>query len=243
MDIDNFIDDYAENNYDFEGDTESYFIAKLIYHHARGEKVLDLGCGPVHHLLALFIKDYKMSFLLDLHQENLDYINKCKNHNYISKVHCAAFEYRRRYLRDSSDYSLSDAIKCIYSKISRYQQGNVLTKYEHLKNKFDCIMQIGCFGALDSYEQFNTAIINANHYLKKGGVLIMANWIQTSFGDRPFSFNGKVSSYLNKANYNYGIRSTGMRIIKYGEFKKISDLSKKQGYSSILYAVAKKPQL
>ena len=245
MNIKNFINDYAENNYDFKGDAESLFVAKFIYNHASGEKVLDLGCGPVHHLLAMFIRNHKMSFLLDLHQENLDYIKKCKIDNYISEAHRSAYNYKKRYLRNGFDkcLTISDMMRSIYSKIYGYQQGNVLNRYEHLENNFDCVMQIGCFGALDNYDQFTKAITNANSYLKQEGILLMANWIQTSFGARPFSFNGRVSSVLNKHNYNHGITSIGMQIVKYGEFKQLSNISKKQGYTSILFAVARKPLL
>ncbi len=97
-------------------------------------------------------------------------------------------------------------------------------------------MNMGCFGALDTKAQFQSAVDNAYSYLKKGGILLMANWVGGV--RRPHHFNGKVHEpdvyvpTLKKAGFVIQELHTTSSVL--------TQETKAMGYSKIIWAVAKK---
>ena len=63
---------------------------------------------------------------------------------------------------------------------------------------YDSVMQLGCFGCLDTEKQFQSAIDNAHSYLKPGGTLLMVTWLdgEVTKVDREYNFNGDRKSVV-----------------------------------------------
>lgn len=240
--IKEFIKDYAENTYTFDEEQEDYLIANLIFKYIDGKKILDLGCGPVHHILALFFRDFESSTAIDLHQENLDFISLCIKNNILLPSQHSAIKYKNKFLVKEPAHLLPEIqIKNTYQRIESLIKANVLDRREDLVSKFDNVLQVGCFGALDTISEYSTAVLNAANYLKPSGKLLMINWLQNEYTYRPFKFNGKVSSILNKSNYCKAILDAGLNIIKVDQNNQISLETLNMGYTHIIYSVSSKP--
>ncbi len=218
-----FIRKYALTSYTFEGDKEDYFVARLIHRYMRGRRVLDLGCGPVVKILSIFYPDAREVVGVDRLQENLDFVKN--NTHDLDAIMKRANAYQHHYL---SKKKPNDPLKITLVK------GDVRKKLP--LGKFDSVMNMGCFGALDTPEDFYQAVKNAYGYLKKGGTLLMVNWI----GDvkRPYRFNGKI---YEPAVYRPALEKAGF-IIKELHFTAaaISPETRRMGYRGIIWAVAKK---
>jgi cyclopropane fatty-acyl-phospholipid synthase-like methyltransferase len=236
-----FIEDYAMNAYIFHKDPEGFLVAKLIFNYMRGKNVLDLGCGPVHHILSLFFRDAVQTTAVDLHQENLDFIKKCKKNSLALPCQISAISYLYRYLlKEKHGKSQEILIKENYNKIKRLIQANVLTRIEDFKTRFDSVMQIGCFGALNTLNQYRLAVSHSACYIRPGGTLLMVNWLQPNFMVRPYSFNGRVSSVLDKKEYGQAVIDSGLMINMLKTTTNISVESKMHGYDKMIYLVAHK---
>lgn len=214
-----FVNRYAHRNYSFT-DIESSFIVKKIYKYVRGKRVLDLGCGPVVPVTSLFYKDAQEVVAVDKLKENIDFI-KYNKKQLEPSIH-RALTYRNRYL-----FKRKTTPKIILKK------GDVTKKLPI--GKFNSVMQIGCFGALDTNEQFQKAVTYAYSYLKKGGNFLMVNWIGEV--KRPYNFNGKVDEL---ELYKPSLKHAGFKITELHTTSKLSKGTKTLGYKKIIWAVAKK---
>jgi len=219
MSLASFVRNYALNCYTFEGDKEDYLVARLIYKYMRGHRVLDLGCGPVATVLSVFYPEAKKVVAVDRLQENLNFIKKHSAE--LAPLIARAKNYKQRYLGKKGNVPTMRLVKGDVTK--RLPLGT-----------FDSVMQIGAFGALDSAEQFQTAVNHAYRYLKPGGTLLMVNWVGNV--KRPHHFNGKVDELTI---FKPSLQQAGFRII---ELHTTSSLgaSKKNGYKKIIWAVAEK---
>jgi NNMT/PNMT/TEMT family len=236
-----FIEDYAMSAYIFHNDPEGFLVAKLIFNYMKGKEVLDLGCGPVHHILSLFFRDALHTTAIDLHQENLDFIERCKKNSIVLSPQISALTYFYRYLKKERQVKSQEAlIKENYNKIGQLLNEDVSMRIEGFNEKFDSVMQIGCFGAFDTLEQFRLAVANSASYIRPEGTLLMVNWLQPCFTKRPYRFNGKVSSSLDKKEYSKAATDSGLTIELLKTTTNISVESKMHGYDKIIYLVAHK---
>jgi len=221
--IQSFVRNYALNNYTFKNDPESFLVGKLIHTYAHGKRVLNLGCGPITPITSLFYPNAKESVEVDRLKENLDFVKKHANE--LDSIVKRALSYKHRFL------SKNDA----HTKI-RLHQGDV-TKRLPL-GKFDSVMQIGCFAALDNKKQFQQAVNHTYDYLKKGGTLLMVNWMdERSKVKRPYHFNGAVNA---REVFIPSMQEAGYKIKEVHTTSNLHPKTKKMGYTGIIWAVAKK---
>lgn len=221
-----FVKDYALTAYTFNGIPEDRFIAKLISTYMRGKRVLDLGCGPVLPITSLFYRDAEEVVGVDIFPENLDFIRD--NSSDLSQIIDRAIRYRNRYIFERNT---KPRVKLTLGDIT-----------EKLPlGKFDSVMQLGCFGCLDTDEQFQAAVDNAYTYLKPGGTLLMVTWLDdkpASKVDREYHFNGDVNA---KDLYIPCLEKAGFKIQDMHKLSSIlSEDSKKMGYKKVLWAACRK---
>jgi len=218
-----FVHDYALNCYTFDGEQEDYLIGRLIHRYMRGKRVLDLGCGPVVPIMNVFYTEAKEVVAVDRLKANLDFVKN--NSHELDAVVQSARKYKHQYL----------SRKDVNPKI-RLVQGDV-TKRLNI-GRFDSVMQIGCFAALDTVEQFQTAVNHTYSYLKKGGTLLMMNWLdEKGKVKRPYHFNGKVSAL---EIFEKSMKKAGFKIRELHTTSTLSKETKKLGYTRIIWTIAKK---
>lgn len=224
MEINTFVEDYALNWYRFNEkiDVESKFIANLIFKYMKGERILDLGCGPVVPISSIFYENAKEIVCVDLSQENIDFIDKF--YYKVNHIVDEAKLYKEKYFTKKK---IAPKIQLICGSV---------TNYLPELGTFDCIMNMGCFGSLNSNDEFEAAVSNAYKYLKEDGTLLMINWI----GDvsRPFNFNGKVDE---EDIYIPALKNAGFKIDElHIQSDILSQETKDMGYKKIIWAIAKK---
>ena len=233
--------DYAEHYYTFVNDPEAFLIAELISRHMTGRKVLDLGCGPVHHIHMLFLRNARETVGLDVDQENLDFVSSCKENGRILKNQLYALRYMYFYiLKQPLPINPEEVIRDRYDRIKTLRQGNLVERVKDYKNAFDSVMEIGSFGGLDSVEEFKRAVSNAHDYLRRGGTFLMVNWLQSRYRKNPYLFNGSVVSLIQASDYPAILRKARFKLVSLDETSRVSKPTRDLGYKSIVYAVAKK---
>ena len=221
MSLKSFVRDYALKEYTFEGEPEEYFIARLINKHVKGKRVLNLGCGPVEPIISVFYPEANEVVAVDILKENLDFM-KNRLREYGPNIE-RALAYKQRYLSNRTS-----------SPRIRYMQGNFCKNLS--LGKFDSVMQIGAFGAVDTIEEFQQAVDCAYSYLKPRGKLLMVNWVGGV--ERPYGFNGDVDEIQA---YKLCLPRAGFKIKELHVSKaKVGKITRARGYHSIIWVIAEK---
>lgn len=221
-----YVRNYALSCYGFNRNSkEDHFIARLIHENMQGTRVLDLGCGPVVAVTSVFYPNAKKVVAVDRLRENLVFV---KNHSEeLDDVVKRAKEYRAKYLSKSAKNPDIKLLRA--SVVSRLKIG-----------KFDSAMQIGCFGCLDSREDFQKAINNAYAYLKRGGTLLMVNWL----GDKhdPDDMKNRFDGDIGILDiYIPSLERAGFKVKKFHKVSAVlSKWTREMGYDQMIYAVCKK---
>lgn len=233
--------DYAEHYYTFVNDPDAFLVAELISRFMTGRKVLDLGCGPVHHIHMLFLRNAQETVGLDVDQENLDFVSSCKENGQILKNQLSALKYLYFYiLKQPLPSNPEKAIRDCYDRIKTLRQGSLVDRVKGYKNAFDSVMEIGSFGGLQSVDEFKQAVSNAHSYLRRGGTFLMVNWLQPRYRKNPYLFNGRVVSLIQASDYPAILKKVRFKLISLDETSRVSKPTRDLGYKSIVYAVAKK---
>ncbi len=224
-----FVKNYAMTKYTFDKDSDNFLIAKLIHGYMTGKRVLDLGCGPVVPITSLFYPEADEVVAVDMSTENLDFIKRHSGD--LDQIKDRALRYKHRFL---SKIDRNPKIKLV--------RGNVLKKLN--VGKFDSAMQVGCFGCLRNTGEFQKAIDNVYHYLKKNGKFLMVNWLENKKRDSRFNkkqiknrFEGTANC---RENYVPCLKKAGFKLLEFHTTSKIGELSRKKGYKKIIWAVGKK---
>ena len=244
-----FAADYEASSYSFQYE-QSGFVPRKILEFATGETVLDFGCGPVLNVLGLFFKNAKTIVGFDKLQTNLDFLQHLIDNKTITENQRKAFSYLKNDIQAHAIVEKSDIAKYSADDIERHvhelygkiilRQGDVLVRDSTLINRFDSIVQSGCFGCLTDEEEFDVATENACIYLKPGGKILMINWLQNEHHVKPFNFNGPFSCRLNESTYEQALAKAGLKIEILERSDELTTRSRSQGNVAILWAVAVK---
>lgn len=219
-------DTYARCFYQFTGDPEDYLIATLINQHMKGERVLDLGCGPVVPITSLFFPQAKTVIAVDFSQNVLDYAQNAES---LEKQIRAAKQHR------DGGFVINPSNPTIEFRLGDF------TKDLGFNSEFDSVMQIGGFGCVQHNKDFFGAVRLAHKYLKPGGTLLMMNWIEEGEKGSRFSFGGRVNE---RELYQPSLQQAGFQIDRIEEDPNLlGQASREAGYSSLIYALATKKTL
>lgn len=225
--MEKIVREYALATYTFNKDYDGYLALKLINKHMTGKRVLDLGCGPIVAITSLFYPEAREVVALDRLKENIDFARDHSSE--LQELIDKAKTYKHRFLSKQDQ-----------SPNISYVVGDVTKKYD--LGKFDSVMQVGCFGCLSDFEDFQKAVNNTYAYLKKGGTLLMLNWSAAKLNeDRPLNNNGKSKNEVDVLSaYKPAMLNAGYRILDLHTTTQLSDDSKRIGYDKIIWAVARK---
>lgn len=219
-------DTYAHCFYQFTGDPEDRLIASLINQHMKGERVLDLGCGPVVPITSLFFPQAKTVVAVDFSQKVLDYAQNAES---LEEQIRAAKQHR------DDGFVINPNNPTIEFRLGDF------TKDLGFKSEFDSVMQIGGFGCVQHNQDFVDAVGLAHKYLKPDGKLLMMNWIEEGEKGSRFSFGGRVNE---RELYEPSLQQAGFQIDRIHEDPNLlGEASREAGYSSLIYALATKKTL
>jgi hypothetical protein len=164
-----------EWQFDPEMNDDTRAVAEAIYAGARPGSWLDLGCGPLLTAWPLFARDVSFLHGLDRNPEvrefhkTLDASSKTAAPADILKAYRAADAFRR-------DRGLPP-IAAPALRVSEVRIQDLLLPVRSWFGRFDTVVQIGCFGCLDSIQSLNRAISLAHAYNAQDGVFISVTWL------------------------------------------------------------------
>jgi SAM-dependent methyltransferase len=236
-----FATEYAKYNYSFLDDPESELIARLLVTHAHGPRILDLGCGPVHHSVRLFLPKDALSTGADISSDNINHSKKILESGEISEGNLRAIKFL--YTKIQQKIAPDDPASLIREQRQQIENLCVhdIRDFEpSFGGNFDTVMQIGCFLSLNTLAELQSALDNVNRYLVPGGVFINANWLQDEYKERPFGFNGKLSELLKFESYCEALQSSGLSLMQAGKSLDVHPFTKKHGYTQLVWAVLRK---
>lgn len=168
------IEDYILQDWKFDDldNDELLEITSVIHKWTKGSNWLDLGCGPLLTVWAMFAsRDISISgcdrfqSVLEFHQ-NLQ--GKKKEKLPIGLQKAIAF-YNHNFSPNKEMIPINQVQEIVIS--------NVLEEQSHWCSLFDTIIQVGCFGCLDSEEDLFKALQLVEKYLKSGGIFISETWL------------------------------------------------------------------
>jgi len=161
------IEKYIEQEWNFaEGmNADTLAIARAIYTHTVGGRWLDIGCGPMLSIWPLFSKRPTEIIGLDRNREIRRYHKRLLNFTF-EKL---PLNIRDAYIA-SKNFRLSRGLEVIDDSrplIREIKIQDLMIPISEWLDFFDTVIQIGCFGCLNSVEDLVHAIALSYSYLKK----------------------------------------------------------------------------
>ena len=238
-----FAAEYAKYNYSFfdDPDPEPELLARLLVTHARGPRILDLGCGPVHQSVRLFLPNDSRSVGADVQPDSIEYTRKILESGQPTEGNLRALNFlytkiRGQRIPDDPEMIIRDQWQHIESLLVH----DIKNFEPSFEGKFNTVIQIGCFLSLNTLAELQAALDHVSRYLSPGGVFLNANWLQAEYQERPFGFNGKLSELLKFESYCEALQASGLILMQAGKSFEVHPLTKKHGYSQLVWAVLRK---
>ncbi len=186
-------------------------IADAIRSWALAGQWLDLGCGPLLSIWPLFSRSPTDVFGLDRNTEVREYHSRLRHLPFdelpseISEAYDTAHAFR-------SHHGLSP-IPDPRSLVRDIIIQNLLQPVRSWANKFDTVVQIGCFGCLDSIEDLYLALALVHEYLKPGGVFISATWTPRPAYAESSVWGGDRLRSLDADTFVRSLQAVGLQIV------------------------------
>ena len=188
---------------------------------------LDLGCGPLLSIWPLFSRWPTELFGLDRNTEVGEYHNRLLRLPSgelpvdVSEAYSAAHSFRSQHgLRPILDPR---------TLVQDIRIQNLLQPVRSWACKFDTIIQIGCFGCLDSIDDLHLALALVHDYLKPGGVFISATWTPRPTYTESTVWGGDNLRMLDADTFAGAIRTAGLEV-QIVECSKLNDLNYKERF-------------
>src|SRR5581483_3144350 len=167
-----------EWRFDDTGDADAAAVTDLIRRFALPGRWLDMGCGPLLTVWPMFARTHVAVVGID------------------REPSIAAFHRRLRERRSRLPVGLRHAVDFFNALSKGHNQStrttvairnveavvirNLLDENVDWSESFDTILQIGCFGCLNSYSELQRALRLVYRYLRPGARFISTTWIARS---------------------------------------------------------------
>lgn len=205
------IEDYILQDWKFDdlNNVELIEITNVIQKWTKGGNWLDLGCGPLLTVWAMFAPNEVLIWGCDRFKAVEEFHQQLKtkpndelpiglqkaiafcNHNFFSKKETVPI-----------------------NKIQEIIVSSVTTKQNHWTSLFDNIIQIGCFGCLDTLSDLTTALKLVEQYLKPKGRFISETWLPKSDYYESDIWGGNNLRDLSAETFSSLVRDTGLTVIE-----------------------------
>jgi SAM-dependent methyltransferase len=211
-------------------------IANAILSRALAGQWLDIGCGPLLSIWPLFSVSPVDVFGLDRNSEVREYHHRLLHlpaeelPSDVSEAYGAAHSFRL-------EHGLSP-ITDPQSLVRDIRIQNLLEPILSWECKFDTVVQIGCFGCLDSVNDLGLALQLVHYYLKPGGVFISATWIPLPSYTESSVWGGDNLRSLDADTFISALQGAGLEVV----LADCSELNDSQ-YNSRFVIEARKPPL
>ena len=217
------VEDYIEQDWCFEdsGNWNAIEIASVIRKWANSGDWLDLGCGPMLSVWPMFAINISNIFGCDRQSAILDFhrnLKSCPSEKWPTGLTNAVKFYNRLFLRKGEKERIVTPI----DKIQEIVINSVLDIHHCWKNRFETVIQIGCFGCLNSIEELKIALNHVHYYLKRDGIFISATWLPRKEYEESDVWGGSGLSSLSCENFVSLIRESSMTDVEV-RFTKVND--------------------
>lgn len=172
------IEEYIVQDWCFEegGDDDAIEMATVIRRWALPGNWLDLGCGPMLTVWPMFSSGETAIWGCDRHPTIATFHKELKLRPLakwpIGLKNAVAF-YNRNFAKLNGVSRISTPLYEIQGIIT----GNLLEAQRPWFSFFRTVLQISCFGCLDSVEDLKRALDLVSRYLQAGGRFISATWL------------------------------------------------------------------
>lgn len=172
------INKYIRQEWQFmpELNPDTLAIANFIEIHSQSGRWLDLGCGPMLTIWPLFSSSPTHIFGIDRNAEVFTFHETLRKMPFdelpqdVADAYTAAYRFRR-------ERRLHQIPADPRALLGDLKIQNILEPEPAWFNIFDTVVQIGCFGCLESENALEHAATLAHTYTAEGGVLISATWL------------------------------------------------------------------
>lgn len=209
------VEEYIDQDWCFEdgGDWNAVEISSVIRKWARPGNWLDLGCGPMLSVWPMFAVNESSIWGCDRQIAVSQFHSELK----LRAVEAWPTGLLRAVEFYNRKFSRVDGRKHITTPVARIRElvtSSILQEQTQWRSHFDTIVQIGCFGCLDSINDLKAAIDLVYVYLKHGGKFISATWLPRRGYEESEVWGGVRLSTLSCDEFVSLIRAASMKVIE-----------------------------
>jgi len=204
------IDEYILQEWRFEDshDKELQELTEIIRRWARDGNWLDLGCGPLLTVWPMFVRGEVSIF-------------GCDRNSSVASFHAAlqttTTETLPHGLRSAVSYCNANFGTAFANppidRIAELIIDSITKAQPHWNSLFNTVVQIGCFGCLDSIQDLKQALVLVERYLCSGGIFISETWVPQTDHIDSVVWGGNNLRTLSIDTFSLLVESAGMRIL------------------------------
>jgi hypothetical protein len=204
---------YIEREWDFSGSpgSDALAIADLVYRWAREGDWLDLGCGPMLPVWPMFTARELSVFGIDRIPDLKDFYDKL---GASALGYTRSFRKAERFAHEfRAQHGIKPRSESLGENIREFRIASVLDPFPDWAGKFATVLQVGCFGCLDSIEQLKVGLQRVYEYLDTNGVFISATWVPHRDYYESRTWGGDNLRMLSCGEFATHMSQTGFEIL------------------------------
>lgn len=207
------IEEYIIQDWCFEegSNDDAIEIASVIRQWSISGNWLDLGCGPMLTVWPMFASGEPAICGYDRHPNIAAFHEELKLCSFdewpIGLQRAVAF-FNRKFAKLNSLPRITTAVH----RIQEIKIGNLLEEQHRWHSFFNTVIQIGCFGCLDSTNDLRWALDLVFRYLRLGGRFISATWLPRSSYTESKVWGGTYLSTLSVDAFKSLVRAAGLTV-------------------------------
>lgn len=207
------IEEYIVQDWCFEegGDDDAIELSMLIRQWAISGNWLDLGCGPMLTVWPMFSSGETAIWGCDRNPDIAAFHEELR-HRSIAEwpigLQSAISFYNRKIAGLNGLSRLSTPVH----QIQEIVISNLLDLQHPWLTFFHTVIQVGCFGCIDSTEDLKRALDIVSRYLQPGGRFISATWLPRANYVESEVWGGIELSALSAADFASLVRAAGLKI-------------------------------
>lgn len=217
----------------FEGDTDARALAEVIASWSRAGNWLDLGCGPMLPVWPMFSPHTVRVNGIDRNPELSGFYAGATACTDVCETHFGA----ARRFADSfrEQHAMAALTGSPMEAVASFRILSVLEPVTNWASSMQTVLQIGCFGCLDSFDQLAEALRCVVSYLDDDGVFISATWVPRAEYHESHTWGGDQLRHLTRSDFESCLQDAGLEV----EFAKSAVLDNKK-YCERFVLVAKR---
>jgi hypothetical protein len=192
-------------------DADTLALASLIARWSQSGNWLDLGCGPMLAVWPMFSPHPVLAHGIDRNPELADFYTRLRASGEASAEHLGPARLYAERFRTQRQMELSR--NSPVDVVSTVRISSVLEPVGEWASRFQTVIQVGCFGCLNSLAQLTHAMRMVHDYLAMDGVFLSATWLPRQEYFESWTWGGDHLRDLTCESFEDCLREAGLSVL------------------------------